>query len=54
MTSTPKWQSPRRLSQPVAKARPVTAVTEKLRRDKAGTSHRMADRRRGWKRGGAR
>lgn len=51
---TPKWQSPRRLSAPIPKAKPITRETETAKRVKAGASHRMADRRRGWKRGGAR
>lgn len=51
---TPKWQSPRRLSQPVAKAKPVTATSEKLRRDKAAKSGMQSDRRRGWHRGARR
>lgn len=51
---TPKWQSPRRLSQAVAKARPVTREAEAAKRKLAGTSHRMADRRRGWHRGARR
>ena len=51
---TPKWQSPRRLSQPVAKVSPVTRTIEDAKRKQAGTSHRMADRRRGWHRGARR
>lgn len=51
---TVKWPSHRRLFQPVAKAPVVTRETESAKRKLAGTSHRMADRRRGWKRGGAR
>lgn len=46
---TPKWQSPRRLTQPVAKV-PATRETENAKRKLAGTSHRMADRRRGYRR----
>lgn len=51
---TPKWQSPRRLLGSVAKARPVDKQTESAKRKMAGTSHRMADRRRGWRRGARR
>ncbi len=49
-----RWQSPRRLSQPVAKAPVVKRETEAAKRKLAGTSHRMADRRRGWHRGARR
>lgn len=48
---TPKWQSPRRLSQPAAKPRPVTKQTESANRKLSATSHRMVDRRRGYRRG---
>lgn len=51
---TPKWQSPRRLYRPVANPRPLTREGEESKRVRAGTSHRMADRRRGWHRGARR
>jgi len=51
MTSTPKWQSPRRLSRPVAKARPVDKQSETLRRAEALKTSQMRDRRRGYRRG---
>lgn len=54
MTSAPKWQSPRRLSRPVAKEPAVKRETEAAKRKLAGASHRMADRRRGWRRGARR
>jgi hypothetical protein len=46
-----RFLPPRRLSQPAAKAPVVKRETETAKRIKAGTSHRMADRRRGYRRG---
>lgn len=49
-----RFLPPRRLSQPVAKAPVVKSETEQAKRKQAGTSHRMADRCRGWRRGARR
>lgn len=46
-----RFLPPRRLSQPVAKAKPADKQAESAKRKQAGTSHRMADRRRGYRRG---
>lgn len=54
MTSAPKWQSPRRLSQPVAKTSAVTRETEAKRRDVLRRSGLHSARSRGMKRGGQR
>lgn len=48
---TPKWQSPRRLSRPVAKARPVDKQTEAAKRKLTAQSSLAQHRRRGYRRG---
>lgn len=52
--TTPKWQSPRRLSLPTPKAPSVSREMEKKRRDVLRRSGMQSDRSRGWKRGGGR
>jgi hypothetical protein len=47
---TPKWQSPRRLSQPVAKARPSNKEDETAKRKLAAQSSLARHRRRGYRR----
>lgn len=51
---TPRWQSPRRLVQPVAKAAVPTKASEAARRSSASKSGMQSDRRRGWHRGARR
>lgn len=49
-----RWQSPRRMSQPVRPAKPATAKREEARRSAAAKSGMQSDRRRGWHRGARR
>lgn len=51
---TPKWQAPRRLSRPVAKARPVTRESLAKQRSVQSRIGMQSARSRGAKRGGSR
>lgn len=54
MTSTPKYQSPRRLGGLTAKAKPATPKREEALRNAMAKSAMQSDRRRGWHRGARR